>query len=146
MRDKLKLLYVDDEVINLFNFTLLFQDQFEIITAESAKDVLELLEHEKDIAIAVSEQRMAYMEGVEILRKVRAQIPDVVCIVFTTFIVTEDILDAIREGRIMTSFPKPWDVDKLEACLGRARDTYLRGRSATPCNELVVAVDVARHP
>ena len=145
MPTKLKLLYVDDEVINLFNFNLLFGEQFEIVTAVSAKDALEMIEHERDIAIAVSEQRMAYMEGVEILRKVREQIPDAVCIVFTTFIVTEDIYEAIDEGRIMTSFPKPWDVDKLEACLGQARNLYLQRKSSVSEYDEVVMQDGVTH-
>ena len=66
-----KILYVDDENINLINFREALCDQFDILTAISGEEALTILEKEKDIALVVSDQRMPGIDGVTLLAKVR---------------------------------------------------------------------------
>ena len=65
--EKLKVLYVDDEVHNLTSFKATYRRDFDIYFAESAKEGLKVLE-ENEIHIVLSDQRMPVMTGVEFLK------------------------------------------------------------------------------
>ena len=64
------ILYVDDEVENLRVFELTFRRDFDVMTAESAAQGLEILS-QHPVAVVLSDQRMPDVEGVEFLRRVR---------------------------------------------------------------------------
>ncbi|MGW8317311.1 MAG: response regulator, partial [Bacteroidales bacterium] len=58
-----KVLYVDDEQINLDLLRLTFLNEFNIITALSAHEGLEMLEQQPDIHVIISDLRMPVMDG-----------------------------------------------------------------------------------
>jgi len=62
-------LYVDDERDNLRVFELTFRHDFTILTAESAKEGLEVLS-QHPVVVVLSDQKMPGIEGVEFLRQV----------------------------------------------------------------------------
>jgi CheY-like chemotaxis protein len=66
-----RVLYVDDEEINLTNFRETLEDEFEVYTALSGEEAVELLKREGEMALVVSDQRMPGMSGIELLIKVR---------------------------------------------------------------------------
>ncbi len=70
-----KVLYVDDEEINLINFKEALCDSFEILTALSGEEALEILAMEPDIALVVSDQRMPGMKGIDLLSRARELAP-----------------------------------------------------------------------
>ena len=111
--EKLKILYVDDEKINLINFAIAFKRHFHIYTADSGQRALELFEGSPDIAIAVADQRMPGMTGVELLSAIRKRNPDVVRIILTAYTDVTDILDSINKGKIYHYIIKPWDEPDL---------------------------------
>jgi CheY-like chemotaxis protein len=61
-----KILYVDDEEVNLLVFESLFRRDFNIICTFNAPDALKQLES-TEVDAVISDQRMPIMTGVEFL-------------------------------------------------------------------------------
>ena len=65
---KYKILIVDDEPANLRLLERLFRVEFQVITATSGAEGLELLKMH-DVALILSDQRMPGMTGIEFLKR-----------------------------------------------------------------------------
>lgn len=123
--EKLKLLYVDDEKVNLSNFKIAFNRQYQIITADSGQQALEIFKNNDDIAIVVADQRMPGMTGVELLYEIKNLNEDVVRIILTAYTEVPDIIEAINKGNIYHYIVKPWDETKLLHLLEKASEKFL---------------------
>lgn len=93
------MLYVDDEPDNLRIFELTFRRDFEILTAASAEQGLEIL-NDNPIAVVLSDQRMPGMTGVDFLARVRAIDPKTIRILVTAYGDAETLGVAINDGSI----------------------------------------------
>ncbi|HEY1008206.1 MAG TPA: HAMP domain-containing protein, partial [Sphingobacteriaceae bacterium] len=72
--DGKKVLIVDDDVRNLFALTAAFErSKLEVITAESGKEALEILQMQKDIDIVLMDIMMPEMDGYETIRRIRKE-------------------------------------------------------------------------
>ncbi|PIB34556.1 hypothetical protein BFP72_03590 [Reichenbachiella sp. 5M10] len=112
MADKKKLLYVDDEVANLNVFRIAFKRRYDVTTAGSAEEGMELLESEK-FDIVVCDHRMPGMTGVEMLAVVSEKFPDMIRIIISEYINDEIIRHAIKSYNLDGSMGKPWDATEL---------------------------------
>lgn len=107
------LLLVDDEPNILSTLTLLLGDAgYRILTATSGKDALERLTHET-VHVIISDQRMPYMTGSELLSQVRKLYPGTVRMILSGYADFDAVKDAINEGAIYKFLSKPWDDDAL---------------------------------
>jgi two-component system, response regulator, stage 0 sporulation protein F len=77
MNDKLKIMYVDDEELNLQLFKLNFDRKYKVVTAESGISALNLLEEHLDTIIVISDMKMPIMPGIEFIRKAKVKYPDI---------------------------------------------------------------------
>ena len=118
-------LFVDDEVKTLKYFSRLFSDEFNILTASSVSEAEEILRNKPDIAVLVTDQRMPVSTGLELLKKLRRDKPEIVRILTTAFVDTHTALDAINEGEVFRYIPKPWNIDELYSSLVSAMELYL---------------------
>ncbi|HET8746510.1 MAG TPA: sigma-54 dependent transcriptional regulator [Ramlibacter sp.] len=105
-------LVVDDEPRALETLRRTLEDDFEIFTAGSGAEGLQLLEQEC-VQIVVSDQRMPGMSGVEFLRSVRARWPDTIRMILSGYTESEDIIRGINEAGIWQYLLKPWRPDQL---------------------------------
>ena len=64
---KIKVLYIDDEILNLHAFKASFRREFEVHTASSAQEGEEVLKNHP-IEVVLSDQRMPGTTGVELFR------------------------------------------------------------------------------
>ena len=119
-----KVLYVDDEEINLINFREALCDQFEIFTALSGAEALAVLEREKDMALVVSDQRMPGMKGVDLLIRTRALAPYAERIIITGYTDPQDIIAAINEGQVYRYILKPWTEEDLQVTISQAVERH----------------------
>ena len=69
MREKIRILYVDDEVRNVTSFKRSFRRVYDIDTATSAREGIELLKT-NTYEIILTDQRMPEMTGVEFLTEI----------------------------------------------------------------------------
>jgi len=105
---KFSILFVDDEPRVLKTLKALFRHDYNILTASSGQEALELLSSKK-IDIVVSDQRMPTMLGSELLKKVSKLYPKTIRLLLTGFSDTSAIVDTINDGEIFRFLHKPWD-------------------------------------
>ncbi|MEZ4330416.1 MAG: ATP-binding protein [Myxococcota bacterium] len=137
-------LYVDDERDNLRVFQLTFRRDFTLLTAESAKDGLELIA-QHPVAVVLSDQKMPGIEGVEFLRQVRELEPRAIRILVTAYGDARILGDAINAGNIWRYIPKPWEPEDMRLTVQRAIEAYaLEAERATLLEELMILNRLSR--
>ncbi|RJQ44151.1 MAG: response regulator [Nitrospiraceae bacterium] len=125
MDEQIRLLCVDDEENVLKALKRIFLDSdYEIITASSGSEGLEILKETEPIQVVISDYRMPAMNGVDFLREVYRNWPDTVRIVLSGYADTASIVEAINEGHIYKFIPKPWNDDELKVSISNALDRY----------------------
>lgn len=122
--NKPKLLVVDDEPDNLDLLYRTFHREFKVLRAESGPVALDILAHEGDIAVIISDQRMPLMSGTEFLSLTATQYPDIIRIILTGYTDVEDLVEAINSGKVFKYVTKPWDDGELKAVVRQAVDTH----------------------
>jgi DNA-binding NtrC family response regulator len=125
MASKHSILLVDDEPEILFSLRGLLRREYDLHTANSGAEALEVL-HRQPIQVIMTDQRMPEMTGVELLRRARGECPEAIRIVFTGYADIKAVIDAINQGQIYRYLTKPWDPDELLAVLRQACDYYDR--------------------
>ena len=89
-----RILFVDDESQILRAITRLFMDtEYEVITAESGEEALNILENEK-VDVIVSDMKMPKMTGYELLSQVKKRFPNIVRIILSGFSDERIVFDA----------------------------------------------------
>ena len=117
------ILLVDDEPEILFSLKGLLRREFELHTAESGREALEILK-EHPIHVVMTDQRMPEMTGVQLMQQVSDRHPEAIRIVFTGYADIKAVIDAINSGGLYRYITKPWDPDELIAVLHEAADKY----------------------
>jgi len=116
---KRTLLLVDDERDSLDPMELLLKEQYNVLTAQSGVEALDILK-KNDIDIVIADQRMPGMTGVELLVKVKELYPGIVRVVLTAYTDFEAMIKAINEGSVYRYIIKPWDVDDMRLVIKQA--------------------------
>ena len=124
------ILYVDDEPENLRLFQLAFKREFEIVTAASGDEGLEVL-HSHPIAVILSDHRMPGMSGVEFLTRTREIDAKSLRILVTAYGDADTLREAVNNGSIYKYVPKPWQPDEMRITVRRAIETYALDRERT---------------
>lgn len=128
-KQKHPVLLVDDEPEILFSLQGLLRREFELHTAESGREALQLLE-QHPIHVLMTDQRMPEMSGTELISRVKTLYPDIIRIVFTGYADIKAVIEAINTGSPYRYLTKPWDPDELVTVLHEATSWYeeLAGR------------------
>lgn len=120
---KRDILYVDDEFDNIVVFESTFEDEFNILSATSGAEALEILER-TPVPVVVADQRMPEMTGAELFEIIRQRYPHTKRILLTGYSEPEAMLDAINKGQIFYFVKKPWDRPMLHGVLVRAIEAH----------------------
>ena len=116
-------LLVDDEPQVLVALEDLLSEEFTVLKTVSPEAALELAEHEKDIAVVVSDQRMPGMNGDELLTRMH-QSCDATRILVTGFADLSAVVRAVNEGRIFAYVTKPWRPEELQLLVRKAAEHF----------------------
>jgi CheY-like chemotaxis protein len=108
-----KLLYVDDEMVNLRVFKALFRKKFDVLIAASASEALETLNQEGDIQLVISDLKMPLMNGIEFITKAKESFPNTNYFLLSGFYKNQEIQLALDQGLIQGYFEKPIDVSAI---------------------------------
>lgn len=114
-----KILYVDDEHINLELFKINFRNDFEVFIADSAMKGLEIL-NEQPINIIISDLKMPNMNGLEFIERIKSETPEKICILLTAFMESDVMLKAINNELIFRYIMKPWRKNDLKEVIDLA--------------------------
>lgn len=110
---KYNVLYVDDEPDNLTAFSATFRRYYNIYTATSARQGIEIM-RKTPIHVVITDQRMPEMTGVQFLEAIMPEYPQMVRMILTGFTDVEAIIKAINSGRVYHYITKPWDFNELK--------------------------------
>jgi len=125
MDEPVKILCVDDERNVLRALQRVFFDaDYEIMTALSAAEGMQILEAEGQIQLVISDYRMPGTTGVDFLREVCRLYPETIRIVLSGYADTASVVAAINEGQVYRFIPKPWQDDELKTIVEQALETY----------------------
>lgn len=117
MTDKIAILYVDDEPINLKLFELNFRSKYNILTASDGFEGLEILKNTSNIPIVISDMRMPGMNGLEFIAIAKQLFPSIIFYILTGYDITDEINEAINSNLIDKYFRKPFNFKEIDSAI-----------------------------
>jgi len=122
---KRPILVVDDESEMLFSLRNLLRREFEVFTASSGAEGIQILQ-QQCIHVVMSDQRMPQMTGVEFLSRIKNEHPEAIRMIFTGYADITAVINAINQGSVFRYVTKPWEPEELVATLREAGEHYDR--------------------
>lgn len=118
-------LFVDDDEIVLRSLQRgLLDEPYNQQFARSGEQALEIL-REQDVHVLVTDMRMPGMDGLELLKTVGQEYPQIVKMVLSGYAQTSDLMTAIYQEGVFRFVPKPWKMqDDLRGLIRKALDQY----------------------
>jgi CheY-like chemotaxis protein len=124
--EKRNVLFVDDDKIALQSLERgLLDESYNKLFAKSGQEALEILRRE-EVHVIVTDMCMPEMTGLELLRTIRKECPNVIVMVLTGYEQDAELQNAVEQGEIFKLIPKPWKFGGIsfEALIRRAIDSY----------------------
>ncbi|MBW2091456.1 MAG: sigma-54-dependent Fis family transcriptional regulator, partial [Deltaproteobacteria bacterium] len=113
------ILVVDDDLsMREFLELMLTREGYEVSLASHGQEALDMV-NKKAIDLIISDIRMKHMDGIDVLKRVKAINPEVIVILISAFATAETAVIAMNEGAF-DFFPKPFQVDELKEVIKRA--------------------------
>lgn len=122
------ILIVDDEPANVRALQRLFRDEYQVLTAFSGAEALELVQ-QHEVVLMITDQRMPEMTGIELLKKTVSLRPRMVRIILTGYTDVEALVEAINCGQVYRYVTKPWNNEDLRVMVRRALEHYETNRN-----------------
>jgi YesN/AraC family two-component response regulator len=116
----LKVLYVDDEFINLNLFEISFRKDFKIFKTVSAKEAIDIYK-ENDIDVVITDLKMPEMDGVEFIREIKRITPEQNCILLTAYYEPHLIRDPEVKSIVYRYIVKPFKKNDLREVIEAAK-------------------------
>ncbi len=107
MSDLPRILCVDDEANILKAIKRSLRKRYEIHTAESGKEGLEILRDDGPFSVVVSDMKMPEMNGALFLKHARKISPQTVRLLLTGFADLDSVVKAVNQGNIYRFLSKP---------------------------------------
>ena len=139
-KEKIHILYVDDETNNLVAFKANFRRDYEIFTAESAEEGMKILRN-NHIHIIITDQRMPVKTGVEFLEEVIKEFPDPIRILLTGYSDIQVVIDAINKGQVFRYLMKPFNELELKVAINNASEIYFLRKNNIELTEKLIKVN-----
>ena len=126
MSDLKKVLYVDDEAMNLFLFENLLAENFEIVTARSPEKGLEILSEDDSFDLIISDMKMPGMNGLEFIRKAQEFYKLCPYNILSGYHKIPEIEEALESGLICSYLQKPFEVGEITASINKDIESFQR--------------------
>jgi response regulator RpfG family c-di-GMP phosphodiesterase len=121
---KVRILYVDDEEINLQAFRSTFKKHYDLFLAASAKEARDILT-ENEVDIIITDQRMPVETGLDFFESIHKKYPDPIRILLTAYTDMQMVNEAIEKKLIFHYLTKPWDEGYLKNIIRNAYEIYI---------------------
>lgn len=118
-----KILFVDDDPNVLAGLQRTLRKQFDFDTALSGAEALELCKKHA-YAVIVADMRMPGMDGLELLERVHAAAPDMVCVMLTGNADQQTAVEAVNRGQVFRFLNKPCGPEALVPALEASLQRY----------------------
>ncbi len=111
-------LFVDDEEMNLFILNRLFSTHFNVITAGSAAEGLEIIQEQVDeIDAVITDLKMPEVSGLQMIIEAEELLKDKPKFLLTGYNYHSEIDEALAANRITGVFKKPFDFEEIRRVL-----------------------------
>lgn len=124
--EKRTVLFVDDDVIVLQSLERgLMDETYNKLFVKTCKEALETL-HREEVHVIVTDMCMPEMTGLELLRTVRKEHPDIIGIVLSGYDQDTELQAAVDQREIFRLINKPWKLGGInfEKIIMQAIDQY----------------------
>ena len=122
MDDKIKVLYIDDEIINLELFKMIFRSQFSVVMALNGQEGLENLKNDQEIKAVISDLTMPIMNGYQFLEEALKIRPELPYFILSGHNMSDEINQVGSKNKITGYFQKPLDksdvIQKIKSACG----------------------------
>ena len=132
MTERARILVVDDDLsMREFLEFMLAREGYDVTLAADGENALMIVpQHHFDLVI--TDIRMKRVNGIDVLRVVKAVNPDTVVILISAFATTETAVTAMQEGAY-DFIPKPFQIEELKGVIPqRPGPADPRGRKPQP--------------
>ena len=119
-----KILYIDDEEINLQLFKHIFSKKYDIITEYCGLDGLNTLKIIPDIKVIICDMKMPNMNGLEFVTKAKHIYNDKIYFILSGYDITDEIKMAIESKLIEDYFRKPFNIVAIETEIDKVMNKF----------------------
>jgi len=121
--EKQNILIVDDEPAITQSLKRSLRDDYEVFTANSAADALEIIKT-NEIAVIITDQRMPDMQGVDFLMAARTIQPNSLSVLLSGYADVQALIGALNIKSVRGFVSKPWDNHALREKVDEAVQEY----------------------
>jgi DNA-binding NtrC family response regulator len=118
------LLYVDDEAMNLFLFKNLLSRSFNIVTASSPEQGIEILKENSSFDIVISDMKMPGMNGIEFIKKAKGFYKNCPYMILSGYGKIPEIEEALDTNLICGYLQKPFDVNGITRSINQEIENF----------------------
>ena len=111
-----KVIYIDDEEINIKLFNLNFRKNYSVYTTLFPIEALEIVRKE-NIHLIITDYKMPVMNGMELIRKVKEIMPNAICMILSAYMESEVVTD---KSLIYKYILKPYNKSELADTINEA--------------------------
>ncbi|GEM_PF-2002104 len=122
---RLAVLVVDEDGENLDLFRMHFRGKFQLISAGSAEEALDVLSS-REPALAVVEYSLPDRNGLEFLSEASRIRPNIIGILMSATAGSDFLVDVVNSGLVWRFVQKPWEPEDVEAVLNEGMQRYRR--------------------
>ncbi|MEW5725204.1 MAG: HD domain-containing phosphohydrolase [Thermodesulfobacteriota bacterium] len=119
-----KILLVDDEPNVLASYTRDLRKRYQVMTALGGQEALSLLGSDGPFAVIVSDLAMPFMDGIQLLARIRELCPDTVRILITGHASLDSAIEAVNDGHVFRFLTKPCPTEMLVVAIEAGLEQY----------------------
>ena len=137
-QNDIRILLVDDEVINLQNIShFLTQEGYNVETAASGTKAVSKLQH-GNFDLIITDLKMSDMDGVQVMKATKEVLPDAEVMIITGYATIHSAVDAMAQGAFYF-LPKPIKLKELHASVKKAMEKTLLKREINQLQQRIRA-------
>jgi len=126
-----RILCVDDETQVLEGLSLQLSRRYEVRTALSGAEALDILKRDDGFAVLISDMRMPRMDGATFLARARTLAPNAARILLTGQTDLRSAIAAVNEAQVLKFLSKPCPPPELHAAVESAIEHHRQASGAT---------------
>lgn len=132
------ILFIDDEEHCCDVFEQQMSEFYIVKTCNSPIEALKLVKN-NTFDVIVVDQHMPEMSGINFLARIHKNLHDTAFIIVTGYSDTDEILNAINDGRVFYYIKKPWSLEDLEMLIKKAIDNTKLKKHEKECEDFISA-------
>jgi two-component system sensor histidine kinase/response regulator len=124
-KNKVKVLYLDDEQNNLVGFKATFRFDYTVFIALDIHQAYAYLKANPDIRVILCDQRMPDITGSRFFEDLLEQHPEPVRMLITGYADIESVIEAVNKGHIFRYIKKPWTDADIRSAIEEGNKYYI---------------------